>query len=204
MIDTINQFGQPTLGVLGIRGYARPVGQDLWVDLGIVDSWEQSDEIEELEIDGARSGLREVYEVIPISASLGYTFNSKNANDEHILALHNGAAMTTDGDGGFSAPITFGGTNCELIWVRENAQPAKPSTIIYHPAATIRRDGTAGTPGEEAAMLSFSVTVTSVEGFTVPAAVNPATPAARYGYQHVVPTEDLDTWLGVISAPLGS
>lgn len=204
MIDTVNTFGQPTLGVLGIRGYFRPVGDSLWVDLGIVDSWEQSDEIEELEIDGARSGLREVYEVIPISASLGYTFNSKNPNDPDILALHGGVDFASDGNGGLSAPISFGGTNGELLWVRQNAQASKPSQIIYHPGATIRRDGTAGTPGEEAAMLSFSVTVTAVEGFEVPAAVNAATPAARYGYMYNVATEDLDTALGVVGAPSGS
>lgn len=197
--ETSNTFGNESLGVLGIRGYFRPVGVAQWVDLGIVANWERADEIEELEIQGARSGLTLTHEVIPISASLGYTFDSNNPNDHAIMALHGGEAMTAGGDG-HSAPISFQATNGELLWVRENAQKTKPSQLIYHPAASIRGDGSAGTPGEEAAGLSFSVTVTAAEGYEVPAAIDAGTPDAPYGYQYLVDTEDLETALDDVDA----
>src|SRR5690606_19539411 len=73
-----NTFGNDSLGVLGIRGYFRPVGESDFVDLGIVANWERTDEVEELEIQGARTGLTVTHEVIPISATLGYTFDSNN------------------------------------------------------------------------------------------------------------------------------
>lgn len=171
-----------------------------WVDMGILADWEPQDETEELEIQGARSGLTETYETLAISASLAYGFTSNNPNDEEILALWNGGAMTEDpGATGASAPITFDSTSGELMFVRENAQSAKPSQILYHPAASIRRDGQAGTPGEEESGLTFSATVTAKEGFTIPADVDAATPAARYGYLYKVPTSALDDAIDTVS-----
>lgn len=200
-VETVNTFGTSTLGVLGIRGYFRPVGSYDWVDLGIVKNWEPQDETEELEIDGARAGLREVFEVIPISASLGYTFDSENPNDEHILALWNGAAMDAAvAASSFASPISFNATEGELLWVRQNSAPLKPSQLIYHPKAAIRRDGQTGTPGEEASGLSFTVTVTADENFTIPAGVLASEPAARYGYFYRVPTAGLSDAETLVSA----
>lgn len=189
-VTTVNTFGQATLAVLGVRGYFRPTGESAWVDLGIVKNWEPQDETEELEFTGARNGLSEVFEVIAISASLRYTFDSENPNDRDILELWNGGAMTAGGDG-HSAPISFSSTNGELLFVRQNAQPTKPSQLIYHPAASIRRDGQTGTPGEEVSGLSFTATVTAAEDFVIPAGISAGTPAARYGFLYVVPTADL-------------
>lgn len=172
-----------------------------WVDLGIIKNWEPTDETEELEIQGARSGLLETYEVLAISASLGYTFDSENPNDDDILALWNGGEMTDDSGGtGASAPFSFNSTSGELMWVRQNAQSSKPSLILYHPSATIRRDGQSGTPGEEQSGLSFTATVTSDENFKVPSGVNSATPTATYGYLYRVPTASLSTATGTVSA----
>lgn len=204
-VTTKNTFGNSTLGVLGIRGYFRPTGETDWVDLGIVENWEPTDETENLDIEGARTGLTVVHESLPISASLSYAFDSKNPNDPEILALWNGAAMAADpGTTGHSAPISFQGTNGELLWVRENAQSAKPSQILYHPSATIRRAGQAGTPGEEAAALSFEAVVTADEGYTIPSGVDAAEPSAPYGYLYVVATAQLDTALTTVSAAAGS
>lgn len=206
-VTTVNTFGNSSLGVLGIRGYFRPTGaaEDKWVDLGIIENWEPTDEIEELEIQGARTGLTVTHETLAISASLSYGFDSNNPNDKDILALWNGGAMTADpGTTGHSAPISFDGTSGELLWVRENAQSAKPSQILYHPAATIRRTGQAGTPGEEAAGLSFTATVTADEQYTIPAEVDAGETSAPYGYLYVVPTASLDTALTTVSAAVGS
>lgn len=197
-VTTVNTFGNTTLGVLGIRGYFRPTTGSGWVDLGIIKNWEPQDETEELEIEGARAGLTEVYEVLAISASLGYTFDSENPNDAEILALWNGSAMAAGVDGDV-APIAFDSTSGELLWVRQNAQSSKPSQILYHPSATIRRDGQSGTPGGEQAGLSFTSTVTADETFVIPVGVDAATPAARYGYFYVVPTADLDSTLTTVS-----
>lgn len=200
-VITKNTFGNSTLGVLGIRGYFRAEGESEWVDLGIIDNWEPTDEIEELEITGARTGLTVVHEVLPISASLGYTFDSKNPNDDDIAALWSGAAAAADvATTGSVTAITFGGISGELLWVRENAQAAKPSQIVYHPSASIRRSGQAGTPGEEATALSFEATVTSDETYTVPAGIVAEEPAAPYGYFYKVPTAGLDTALTAVSA----
>ena len=198
-VTTVNTFGTSTLGVLGIRGYFRPEGETDWVDLGIIKNWEPQDETEELEIEGARSGLTEVYEVLAISASLGYTFDSENANDEDILALWNGGAMATGVDGSVAA-ISFEGTSGELMWVRENAQSTKPSQILYHPSATIRRDGQAGTPGEEQAGLSFTSTVTADEDYTIPVGIDATEPTASYGYMYIVASGDLDAATTAVSA----
>lgn len=196
---TSNTFGNTSLGVLGIRGYFRKTGEATWVDLGIVANWERSDEIEELEIQGARTGLTVVHEVIPISASIGYTFDSNNPNDHAILALHGGSSMVAAADG-HTAPVGFQATNGELLWVRENAQKTKPSQLIYHPSASIRGDGAAGTPGEEAAGLSFSVSVTASEGYTVPVELDAGERPAPYGYQYLVDTEDLADALDDVDA----
>lgn len=193
-----NTFGNDSLGVLGIRGYFRPVGESDWVDLGIVANWERTDEVEELEIQGARTGLTVTHEVIPISATLGYTFDSNNPNDHAILGLHGGAELEAGGDG-FSAPIGFQATTGELLWVRENAQKNKPSMILYHPSASIRGDGTAGTPGEEAAGLSFSATVTAAETFKIPASIEAGEPDAPYGYQYLFDTDDMGNALDDVS-----
>ncbi len=184
---------------------AQPAGSMVrkagWVDLGIIKNWEPTDETEELEIQGARSGLLETYEVLAISASLGYTFDSENPNDDDILALWNGTRMSADpGATGASSPIAFDSTNGELMWVRQNAQSSKPSQILYHPSATIRRDGQSGTPGEEQSGLSFTATVTSDEAYKVPATVNAATPTARYGYLYRVPTASLSAAETAVSA----
>lgn len=206
-VDTKNTFGNSTLGVLGIRGYFRPAtsGDGKWIDLGIVKNWEPTDETETLDIDGARSGLTQIYESLPISASLGYTFDSENPNDPEILALWNGSAMTADpGATGHSAPISFDSTTGELMWVRENAQKTKPSQILYHPSASIRRAGQSGTPGEEAAGLSFEATVTADELYKIPAGVNAGEPTASYGYLYVVPTAGLDAATTLVSAAQGS
>jgi hypothetical protein len=197
---TTNTFGQSTLGVLGIRGYFRVAGTYDWIDLGIVKNWEPQDEIEELEIDGARAGLREVFEVLPIAASLRYSFDSENPNDEDILALWQGGTFTSDGGTGLSAPITFGGNTGELLWVRQNAQATKPSQILYHPSASVRRDGQTGTPGEEAAGLSFQAVVTADEEYTIPIGIDPNESDARYGFLYVVDTDDIGTALDLIDA----
>ena len=171
-----------------------------WVDMGILADWEPQDETEELEIQGARSGLTETYETLAISASLAYGFTSNNPNDEEILALWNGGAMTADpGATGASAPLTFDSTSGELLFVRQNAQSSKPSQILYHPSSSIRRDGQAGTPGEEESGLTFTSTVTALEGFTIPAAIDAAGPAARYGFLYKVPTSGLDTAIATVS-----
>src|SRR5690606_6839277 len=125
-------------GVLGIRGYFRAVGETSWVDLGIINNWEPTDEIEELEITGARTGLTVVHEVLPISASIGYSFDSGNPNDDDIAALWSGSAGLADvAATGSVSPVAFGGTSGELLWVRENAQKTKPSQIVYHPSASV-------------------------------------------------------------------
>jgi len=190
-VTTVNTFGTSTLGVLGIRGYFRPTAGAGWVDLGSIKNWEPSDEIEELEISGARSGLTVVYETLPISAALSYGFDSENPNDTDILELWNGGAFAAGVDGDVS-PISFQNTEGELMWVRENAQSTKPSQILFHPKANIRRDGQGGTPGEEASGLTFTVSVLADESYVIPAAVDAATPAAEYGYLYVVPTASLD------------
>lgn len=199
-VTTVNTFGTSTLGVLGIRGYFRKEGEYDWIDLGIVKNWEPQDETEELEIDGARTGLRVVHEVIPVSASLAYSFDSENPNDEHILGLWQGGDMTTDGSSGLSAPISFEATSGELMWVRQNSASGKPSVLIYHPSASIRRDGQTGTPGEEAAGLSFQATVTADETYTIPVGVDPGEPSAPYGYLYRVPTSGLDAAETTVSA----
>ena len=197
-VTTGNTFGTTTLGVLGIRGYFRPTSGD-WIDLGIIKNWEPTDEIEELNIEGARTGLTAVYETLPISAALSYSFDSENPNDEAILELWNGGAFATGVDGDV-APINFESTTGELIWVRQNAQSAKPSQILFHPAASIRRDGSSGTPGEEASGLSFSVTVLADEDYTIPVGVDAAEAAAQYGYLYLVASADLDGALTAVSA----
>lgn len=192
---TKNTFGNSTLGVLGIRGYFLPSGGTAatdWIDLGVINSWEPSDDTETLEITGARSGLTVVHEALPISASLSYAFDSGNPNDQSILALWNGSAMTADvATEGHAAPFSFDATNGKLVWVRQNAQASKPHQLLVHPGASIRRSGIAGTPGEEAAALSFEVTVTADETYKIPAAVLATNPDAPYGYLHVVSTAGL-------------
>lgn len=171
-----------------------------WVDMGILADWEPQDETDELEIQGARSGLTETYETLAISASLAYGFTSNNPLDEEILALWNGSAMATDpGATGASAPFAFDSTSGELMFVRQNAQASKPSQILYHPSASIRRDGQSGTPGEEESGLTFTSTVTAKEGFVIPAAIDAATPEARYGFLYKVPTSGLDAAIDTVS-----
>ena len=205
-VSTVNTFGNATLGVLGIRGYARKTGESTWIDLGIIKNWEPTDETETLDIDGARSGLTQIYESLPISASLGYTFDSENPNDQHILELWNVAAMAAavGADMGHVSPLSFQSTTVEMLWVRENAQATKPSQILYHPSASIRRAGQSGTPGEEASGLSFEVTVTADETYTIPAGINAGEPVAQYGYLWVVPTAKLDDATTLASAVQGS
>jgi hypothetical protein len=201
---SISAISGTTLTISALAN-AQPAGSMVrelgWVDLGIVKNWEPQDETEELEIEGARAGLTEVYEVLAISASLGYTFDSENPNDDDILALWNGSIMKADpGATGASSPISFDSTSGEMMWVRQNAQSAKPSQLLYHPSATIRRDGQSGTPGEEQAGLSFTSTVTADENFVIPAAVDADQATARYGYLYRVPTSDLSTAESTVSA----
>lgn len=192
-VSTVNTFDNSTINVLGLRGYFRPTGGAGWIDLGLADDgWEITTESEQLDIQGARTGRQLTYESLPISFSVGYTFNSRNATDPYIKGLHVGATLLTDGDEGYSAPISNNPVNGELMWVRESAWAEKDAELYYHPRATLQGDGVSGTPGAEAAALNFTVTVLADDDFDIPAEINAAEPAAPYGFVYLVPMEDLD------------
>lgn len=164
-----------------------------WIDLGILKDWSPDEDIEEFEFEGARSGLVQVFDKLTIRAELNYTFRSTNVTDNDVQDLHAGAVGATDvAANGYVVEVSFNTTRGELLFVRENAQASKDSKLIYHPRATIKRDGESGTPGEEEASLDFTATVLADENFTIPDTIDAGSPAADYGFVWTVPTANLD------------
>lgn len=201
-VQTINTFSANTLSVLGARAYFRPEGETDWVDLGIIKDLSPDEEQEVFNFEGARSGLQQIYDTVIISSELSYTFNSDNALDETILALHAGADAedAAVGDDSFTIVQSFTTANGEFMIVYPNAQANKPSMIVYHPSVSLRRDGQSGEAGTEQRQLGFTAAVTADEEYQVPETVNASEPAAPFGYMWVGPTADLDAAETAISA----
>lgn len=164
-----------------------------WTDAGILKDWSPDEDLEEFEFEGARTGLVVVHDKLTIRAELNYTFRSTNVLDTDVQNLHAGAFGAAAVGSGTVVEVSFNTTRGELLFVRENAQSGKDSKILYHPRATIKRDGESGTPGEEEASLDFSATVLADENFVIPDTVDAAEPGAQYGYVWTFPTADLDT-----------
>jgi hypothetical protein len=192
------------MSILGLRGYFRPDGGAGWIDLGVLKDFDPGEEIEEFNFEGARNGLTEIYDTVVISAELNYTFRSENPLDRNLLGLWMGGTPVDDpatgGLDGFSIVQSFNTSTGDLLFVFPNAQAGKMSVLIFHPLASLKRDGQGGTPGEDARSINFSVTVLADEAYTVPAGVNGATPVARYGYMYVVPSANLDAAETLVSA----
>lgn len=196
---TSNTFTPDTIAVLGIQAHFRATGESAFIDLGIVENFAVGDEVENLDVESARDGLRTIAKRIAISATREFTFDSMNQVDPAILALHVGGDVTTDGAGGESAAIGFAGTQGEMLFLRKNAEPSLKSQILYVPAVTIQGAGETGEPGSEAAGLSFTAVVTAAEGYTVPSVINASEPPALYGYVYNFPTSALETALDAVA-----
>ena len=193
-VGTVNTFANTTMAILGIRGYFLPAGDTAasdWIDLGVLENFSIDENIEDFDFRGARTGLAVTYETITISAEITYTFDSMNPLDEDILSLWTGSAVTADvATTGFSSAQTFESTTGRLLLVYENAQESKMSMLVHHSSASIKRAGQVGTPGEDAAGLSFQATVLADESGTIPAAAGGGD--AEYGYIWVFPSDELD------------
>lgn len=189
------------VAVLGFKAYFKEDGQTDFHDFGHVRSPNREQDLTELEIKSARLGKLATIKKITTESSLEFTFDSASVLDQKTVELHSGGEAGT-GDIGTNAHYAvedFVGTKGSLLLVQENAESSEQERVAYYPSVQIKGDGEESGDGENEATLTFRVTVTPDEAYTIPGALAAATPAAPYGFRYVVNPGDLQAVLDAIA-----
>jgi len=172
---------------------------DDFIDLGHVQNPSRAVDVQENEIQSAREGRLQTIKKLTTSISKSITIETMTTTDDDVAMLHRGRQPKAGGAIGTFIPDDVTPVNGETLLIHKNAETGGQILVEFRPSSQIAGTDFQGGDGENVALRVFEITVLTLEGYTIPAALDTDESPASLGFEGWTTTANLTAVLDAIA-----